>query len=289
MLIKKLLGWRQCDFASYKMAAQRYGYSAESAPDYIEFMINHGAKFNFIAYYHHGEIVAAACIDNGWLVNDFKNNNKSIIGLPLPVSGIVLPMRRDVFCCAPFKARCLSGDYPYSLNITKKFSKRLEAIAKKISDFSKKTQQTRRREIKKFQQSGGDFIDISTISADVLLDSYDALLKKRWGQGVTNLAMNRAFFRRFQHCFYGDVATLNGQIIGIQLLLKTESVRGIFVDFINIGYDVTCEHPLGTMLMWRNIERVAELGADVKYSYGFMSGEYKKRWCVPRLLSRVIF
>ncbi|STE53231.1 Uncharacterised protein [Edwardsiella tarda] len=38
--------------------------------------------------------------------------------------------------------------------------------------------------------------------------------------------------------------------------------------FINIGYDVTCEHPLGTMLMWRNIERVAELGADVKYSYG---------------------
>ncbi|AOV95520.1 Mig-14 family protein [Edwardsiella hoshinae] len=289
MFIKKLLGWRQCDFASYKMAAQRYGYSAESAPDYIEFMLDCGATFNFIAYYHGGEIVAVACIDNGWLVNDFKNNNKSIVGLPLPVSGIVLPMKRGTLCCVPFKSRCISGDYPHVLNITQKFSKRLEAVAKKISDFSKKTQQTRRREIKKFQQAGGDFIDIATLSADTLLDSYDALLKKRWGQGIANLELNRQFFRRFQHCFYGDVAMLNGEIVGIQLLLKTESVRGIFVDFINIGYDVDNDYPLGTMLMWRNIERVAELGDGVKYSYGFMSGEYKKRWCTPQLLSRVIF
>lgn len=286
-MLVKLSGWVECDFYTYKNVSSKYGYSAESSPEYIKFMLDNGVKSRFLAYKKKGQYVGAACLDNGWLLNDFKNNNKSIWGLPLPVSGIVLPMKSGVSCLAPFKSRCLS-DKSGIVNSSVRLSKRVEAIAKNKSDFSKKTQQTRRREINKFIAEGGSFIDISTIPADKLFVEYDMLLKKRWGVGVENYELNKKFFSKFHDRFFGDVAILNGEIVGIQLLIKTDSVKGTFVDFINIGYDTEISHPIGTMLMWRNIERVDSIECS-KYSYGFMSGDYKRRWCKPSTLARIIF
>ncbi|MDA6077575.1 hypothetical protein O0544_18340 [Edwardsiella anguillarum] len=95
-------------------------------------------------------MLGAACLDGKWLVNDFKNPNKSMGSLPIPNSSIVLPFSSDVKCIAPFKTKCLS---PLKKNIINSsfnlFTKRTAAFAKSVEeDFSKKTIATRRREIK---------------------------------------------------------------------------------------------------------------------------------------------
>lgn len=287
-MLLTLSGWSRCDFNTYSQACSMFGYSAESSPEFVKFMLDNGADLKFVAHSKNGKLLGAACIDNGWVLNDFKNNNKSMWCLPLPVSCIQLPISKKAKCVAPFKSRCLSPENKNILNTSMRFSKRQEAIAKKTADFSKKTQQTRQREIRKFLADGGGFVDVASVPHEELFDSYNKLLEKRWGHGLENHDLNRAFFESFHKYFFGDVATMNGEIVGIQLLLKTSSVSGTYIDFLNIGYDTDIKHPIGTMLMWRNIELADEIDG-CKFSFGFMSGEYKKRWCTPRRLLRIVY
>ncbi|QIU92186.1 transcriptional regulator [Yokenella regensburgei] len=298
MLIAKFLGWEECSFGDYEKSCVEYGYNCESAPEFFSFMMRHGAPLKFFSYRKNGETLASVCVDNGWLANDRKNKNRSINYLHVPTTSILIPVNPNIHSkiIIPFKSKCL---HPLQnnrfLNTSYKiFSKRTSAIAKDINhDFSKKTISTREREVRKFVSSGGSFKPISQIDGDWLFDIYNELYHARRNKFVPNQDVNKAFFREFINNFKGVVMFMDDEPIAMQLLMSVNNKAGLFVDYINIGYKQdTAVNSLGTILMWKNLSVLnaesIECGKKLYYSYGFMAGEYKARWCNPESLGRTL-
>ncbi|WP_240116309.1 antimicrobial resistance protein Mig-14 [Erwinia endophytica] len=298
MLIAKVLNWDECSLSDYKYSCLEYGYNCESAPEFLSFMLRHGAPLRFFSYKKKGITLGSVCVDHGWIANDIKNRNRSILHLPVPATSIYLPFSQDLKSkvIMPFKSKCLHPlqnkifiNTSYGL-----LSKRTAAFAKNInSDFSKKTITTREREIRNFLKSGGSFLSVDKMSGDQIFDIYQTLFFSRRKKEVSDQTINRSFFNEFHANFKGDVMFIGNEAIGIQLLLSVNSKSGFFVDFINIGYRQDSHiNSLGTILMWRNL---ASLNAEaykmrktLNFSYGFMSGDYKKRWCNPAPVGKVL-
>ncbi|HAT3767091.1 TPA: hypothetical protein I8636_003754 [Morganella morganii] len=101
----------------------------------------------------------------------------------------------------------------------------------------------------------------------------------------------REFFSEFKNNFIGYVAYLNNEPASIQLNLATKSNYGLFVDFINIGYNIDIKnHSLGNIIMWKNLNYYNKItNQKLIYSYGMMSCDYKKRWCTPVKTGRLIY
>ncbi|MGK0705304.1 transcriptional regulator [Yokenella regensburgei] len=298
MLIAKFLHWNECSFEEYKKSCLEYGYNCESAPEFLSFMMRHGAPLKFFSYRKNREVLASVCVDKGWLANDRKNNNRSINYLHVPTTAILIPVNSNCKhkIIIPFKSKCLhplqNGRF---LNASYKvFSNRTSAIAKNIQrDFSKKTISTREREVRTFMKAGGSFKSISQIDGDLLFDIYNELYHARRNKFVPNHGVNRAFFREFIDNFKGVVMFMDDEPIAMQLLMSVNNKAGLFVDYINIGYKQdTSVNSLGTILMWKNLSVLSaesiECGKRLYYSYGFMAGEYKERWCKPESLGRTL-
>jgi hypothetical protein len=296
MLIPKFLRWEECSITEYEEICLRYGYNCESAPQFLSFMLENNAPLKFYSYSRNGEVVGAACVENGWLVNDYKNKNRMIKTLLMPKSSIFIPLKRGERILLPFKSKCLhplqckqfiNSSYEF-------FSKRKVAIAKNpFKDYSKKTFATREREIRKFVSAGGSFKPISEISGDVLFDIYNDLYHSRRNKNVADPELNKSFFNQHHKNFKGEVMMMGGEPIAIQLLLSVNNVAGNFVDYINIGYKQNSQlNSIGTIMMWRNLTTLNSealmANENLFYSYGFMSGEYKERWCKPESIGRAL-
>lgn len=298
MLIAKFSKWEECSFNEYEKSCLEYGYNCESSPDFISFMLSLNAPLQFFSYKRNGKRLGSVCVDNGWVVNDVKNKNKSIKCLPVPTYATYIPFSHDFkgSVILPFKSKCL---HPYqrdrffntSYNL---LSKRTVAVVKSVSsDFSKKTISTREREIRKYCNAGGMFKPVSQFNGDELFDVYNNLFHARRNEVMGEQAINRRFFNEFHTHFKGDVMFMDDEPIAMQLLLSVTSKVGFFVDFINIGYKQdTPVNSIGTMLMWRNLTALsAESDKNnhrLYYSYGSMCGDYKKRWCNPVSVGRVL-
>lgn len=295
MKIIKYLGWEKCDYNDYKKASYLYGYNNETSPHYIDFAIKNGAKLDFYALTRKGEIVGSCCVDNGWLCNDTKNAKSQTQDIPVPKNSILLPFQKGINCIIPFKTKYLSRqkDFKVINSSYELLSKRNVAIAKSTSEISKKTISTRNRETKKFIAEGGSFTSVRDFSASEINDMYSHLYACRRPGEIALSSVGLVFIENFKDNIFGDIAFLKDQPVGMQLNLTSESRQGIFIDFINIGYDVTIKkHSLGTLMMWRNLQ-LAEQYAESKdlpltYSFGMMSGEYKSRWCNPVRIGRLI-
>lgn len=293
MRLIKYLGWNECSFDEYKQVSGLYGFNNETSPSYIDFARNNGGDFKFYMYRKGAEPLGACCVDNGWLCNDIKNPKSQTQGLMIPHFSVLIPFCDNINYILPFKSKCLahrsSNPINASFNI---FSKRDVAVAKHSSTFSRKTISTRNREERKFVLDGGKFVSISELSFDEICDIYRALYSlRRGGEGISPL--NESFIRCFKNNLFGDVAFLNDEPVAFQMNLSSESKRGHFVDFINIGYDLSLKkHSLGTLIMWRNLKLAEaysmENKIDLTYSFGAMSGEYKTRWCNPTRVGRLI-
>jgi hypothetical protein len=298
MMMAKFLNWEECSFSDYYKFCLQYGYNCESAPEFLSFTIKHGAPLKFYAYRKKGELLASVCVDNGWLANDRKNKNRSINYLPVPTTSIFIPVNDNCKdkIIIPFKSKCLhplqQGRFLNSSYDI--FSKRKAAIAKNIQhDFSKKTISTREREVRKFINCGGSFNPISQINGEQLFCIYNELFHARRGTFIQNQDVNKDFFSKFIANFKGIVMFMGDEPIAMQLLLSVNNNAGLFVDYINIGYKQdTSVNSLGTILMWKNLSvlhaEAVECGKIPYYSYGFMAGEYKARWCNPESVGRIL-
>ncbi|KPU05794.1 transcriptional regulator [Enterobacter cloacae subsp. cloacae] len=294
MLIPKFLNWEECSLNEYSDICFKYGFNCESSPQFLSFMLKNNAPLKFFAFRKKGEPLGGACVENGWLANDYKNKSRTIKSLLIPKQSIFLPLREDSKYILPFKSKCLHPlqkklfiNSSYEL-----FSKRKVAIAKNpVSDFSKKTISTREREIRKFVASGGSFKPIGEIEPDNLFDIYNDLYRARRNKSVSDPELNKVFFKEFHHSFKGEIMMMDDEPIAIQLLLSVENVSNIFVDYINIGYKTSSKtNSLGTIMMWRNLSRLnyeaVESGKNLYFSFGHMSGDYKERWCIPASVGR---
>jgi hypothetical protein len=298
MLIAKFSRWDECSFNEYEASCLEYGYNCESSPDFISFMLRLNAPLQFFSYKRDGKRLGSVCVDNGWVVNDIKNKNKSIRCLPVPMYATYIPFSSEVEekVFFPFKSKCLhplqnKKFFNSSYNL---LSKRTVAVVKNINaDFSKKTVSTREREIRNFCHAGGVFKSVNQFNGDELFDVYNNLYRARRNIVMIEQAINRNFFNEFHSHFKGEIMFMDDEPIAMQLLLSVASKAGFFVDFINIGYKQnTPVNSIGTMLMWRNLTMLsAESNMNnqrLHYSYGAMSGEYKKRWCNPASVGKVL-
>ena len=293
----KFLGWEKTTFSEYKECCDIYGYNSESSPDFIQYMLDQGVKLTFLSYIKKGKLLGTACLDNGWLVNDWKNptkGNREKIAPFIPDFSPLPPFDPSIKCIAPFKSKCLN---PLSTNFINAsfslFSKRKIALSKSISEFSKKTVQTREREIRRFCNDDGMFVDIKEIESSELYNLFNDLFLKRRNISIGERDICIDFFQRFKKNLFGQVLYYKNDPVCIQFLVSTQSKLGFFVNFCNIGYDMEIKkHSLGTIAMWNNIiqaNKVAnELNLPLYYSYGFMSGEYKQRWCNPATTGKIM-
>jgi len=298
MLIAKFLNWEECSLSEYEIICSKFGYNCESAPEFLAFMLRNNAPLRFFSYTKKGQNLGGACVENGWLANDYKNKNRLIKTLPIPKSSVYLPfnfgLKNGVML--PFKTKCLhSLQKKIIINSSYEwFSKRKVAITKDIStDFSKKTISTREREVRNFIKSGGSFKPISEVSSDLFFDMYDELYYARRNTHVSDPDLNRKFFKEFHHRFKGDVMMMGEDPVAIQLLISADSQAGFFVDYINIGYKQGKNGTsMGTVLMWKNLtamnSEAQSANKRLYYSYGFMSGDYKNRWCNPESIGRAL-
>lgn len=298
MLIPRFFNWIECTFEEYERSCLKYGYNCESSPAFIKFMLQLGAPLRFFSYKVKGNLVGSICVDQGWIANDIKNKKKSIGTLPVPKCAILLPFSSEINkkILLPFHSKCL---HPLQRNLFLNssyslFSKRQIAISKDLNtEFSKKTIATRDRELRKFHRSGGSFKLISEMDGNTIFDIYSELYYARRLNRIEDEEINKEFFIKFHSCFKGEVMLIDDEPVAIQLLLSVDNVAGFFVDFINIGYKQNDNIPsLGTIMMWKNLISLTtesqSNGKKLYYSYGFMSGEYKKRWCNPHRTGRVL-
>ncbi|MDF7679497.1 transcriptional regulator [Enterobacteriaceae bacterium ESL0689] len=288
----KFLRWEKCDFSEYERACRKFDFNAESSPEYIQMALAHGASLKFYAYIKNGITEGAVCTDNGWLAHDHKNPKNSLGWMSLPKYAIYLPFNENIKCILPFKTKSLSlrnkQFYNSSFSL---FSKRQVAIAKNINELSSKTKSTRKREVRKFIEQGGEFKNINTVDADFLFENYYRLYAIRRNLTIKPDPLIRSLFCQLHEKshFFGHIAFFAGEAVGIQLILSTETEKSHFLDFINIGYDISLhQHPIGTMLMWENLCLANDIKKPLTYSYGMMSGQYKKRWCHPVSVGRTL-
>ncbi|MGU3523227.1 transcriptional regulator [Enterobacteriaceae bacterium C23F] len=297
MFVAKFLNWDECSQKEYEDACLAYGYNCESSPEFLSFMIRNGAPLKFYAYKKKGQLQGSVCVDGGWLANDVKNNNRSIKTLPIPKYSIYLPVNENINnILIPFKSKCVHflqrnkfSNVSYRL-----FNDRSAAISKRLdSDFSKKTISTREREVRKFVSSGGSFVDVKDLNPSDIFDIYNSLYFLRRGEETSDREINKKFFLEFHKNLKGEIMFINDEPLAIQLILAVKSKAGFFADYINVGYKQdSAIKSVGTILMWNNLKCLSdEAEADklpLYYSYGFMSGEYKERWCNPEKVGRVI-
>lgn len=294
MIIAKYSGWDKCNFSDYKRLSMQYGFNNETSPYFIEFAMNNGAIFDFYILRKNGVDIGACCVDNGWLCNDIKNPKSQTVHLPLPKYSIMPPFLDNIRCLIPFKSKCFALKSTRIVNASYElFSKRKTAIAKSSAEFSAKTASTRNREFRKFISDGGSFKPAAEYSANELCDIYHHLYDARRPGEVALSADGKKFINEFKDHVIGDVALINNEPVAFQLNIKSLSNYGLFVDFINIGYNTKVKkHSLGTLIMWRNLQLVEALSVEQQtpsiYSFGMMSGEYKNRWCNPVSVGRII-
>jgi len=294
MRILQYLGWEECSFFDYKEIAIKYGHNAESSPFYIDFLIRQGAELKFFNFKKKHEIYGGCCVDNGWLLNDAKNPKSQTSDIPIPRYSITLPFKKKTNCIIPFKSKHFSQGNDLNTNVSFRFlSSRHIAISKKSSDFKPKTISTRNREMRKFLEDGGRFINSSEYNVDELYSIYSELYSKRRPGKKAFTKIGKNFFYAFRDNIVGDIALINGEPVAFQCNLSTSSCAGLFIDFINIGYDISVKkHSLGTLIMWQNLKLIEYLSQynnlPLIYSYGMMSGDYKHRWCISQRVGKIL-
>ncbi|NQS87467.1 transcriptional regulator [Pantoea allii] len=298
MFIPKFFRWGQCSFDDYQIACNSFGYNCESAPGFIAFKMRHEQSFEFYAYKRKGKIVGSVCVENGWLANDGRHRQRSLPALLTPSTSVYVPFCNGVPQKVLLPFRCKSLHHLQSQRFLNTsyglLSKSHAAFTKNpAADFSRKTVSTRERELRKFLNDGGSFLNVSQLDGEHIFDVFETLYQARRNQAIADREINKAFFREFQPCFKGYIMFLNNEPVALQLLLSVSSCAGMFVDFINIGYRMDSNAgAVGTMLMWKNLTSVYQDAADIQlplyYSYGSMSGDYKNRWCHSVNNGRVI-
>lgn len=298
MLIPKFFNWSECSFDEYQHDCNEFGFNCESSPEFISFLLRNNAPLKFYAYKKKNKVAGSVCVDNGWLVNDSKNNKRSISSLPLPSTSIYVPFNKmqDSKIVMPFRSKCIHPlQNKLFLNTSYNvFSKRRAAFSKSpTSDFSKKTVSTRERELRKFLNDGGAFINVNQLDGEHIFDIYEDLFNARRNRDIRDRDLNLRFFKEFQPNFKGHVMFRDDEPVAIQLLISASSKAGMFVDFINIGYRMDAKAgALGTMIMWKNLtslhQEATDSNRELHYSYGALSGDYKARWCHPASVGRVV-
>ncbi len=292
-----LFGWEETGLDVYRKCHYELNGNASSDPDLLNFQHQiYNIKHRYMIKVDNKEnILAAICVwDDKYLANDPRTSElTSSESLPISSNELVLPISKDAKIILPFKTKILSSLHGANiLNSTFRFNARRKiCIARNPLEFSSKTRQTRKRELKKFMEMGGEILDVENFDAKTTMYIFDDLFYKRRGKHAINLSLNIELIKSFPEKFVGKILFMHGKPCAMQLITKSECKGAIFFDYINIGLDTALKNlSLGTVLTWVNLNHASEMcvktNKAMRFSFGRPTFDYKARWCDSYELGR---
>ncbi|WP_160620722.1 GNAT family N-acetyltransferase [Mixta intestinalis] len=295
----RLSGWEEASAADYQRAYLRYGGNFSTHPEVLAIQ-SQQLKVNqryFVKTTRLGEIKGALCVwNNQFIANDYATANiVSTADLPIARDELILPLAADEKFFLPFNSKILSACHRQQIiNTTYRVNAgRTLCLAKSVAQFSAKTRQTRKKELRKFLLQGGEVLPIQQFSADDVSMIYAELFFKRRNRKIEKSDEQRDFLRQIKPHIFGNILFFNGNPCAIQLIMKAESERHITYDYINIGLDpaLSALSP-GTIITWLNVQQAdsecQHKGKAMRFSFGRPTVDYKNRWCYQEPVGRIL-
>lgn len=289
------MGWQQGSEVEYQEAYNNFGGSVITSPEVLSFI---HARFNlnerfYIKKDKNNRIIGAFCTwHDKYLAGEQKVAKKlNLHHYMLNFDEIILPLSQENKFIVAANSKFLSEKHKGQvINTFEKINAHREICL--VKSFSKKTINTRNRELNKFIKKGGSVINVSEYSPSELVDIYDDLYFKRRNQ---HCARNEflELLDALPHFPFGNILWLENKPVAMQFVVKKDSPRWVCFDYINSGMDMSYpDLSLGTIAAWVNvrdaIEYTDQRGLELRYCFGRPTFDYKERWCNRSLLQRVI-
>ncbi|MCO6056431.1 antimicrobial resistance protein Mig-14 [Pseudomonas sp. MOB-449] len=279
-------GWELIDAASYRGVWERFGGSVITCPSVVERLSGlAGIPVRYLGYRVRGELRAAIptwghslalsrrVLKRQGLRHLFDLGNAEVI---LPAApGASIPLRHE-------------GVYLSELNLTGFSGLRLQkeqlAIARAPEELSKKFRYNQRRELRLFEEAGGQIRPVSEFAPAELAAIYTELFERRWGFEVPGKAHLTDVFGLLREFLSGSLLLQDGAPVAVQVLYRVESPDWVSYEYINGGVDPSAHHlSPGSVLSFINTQAAWEdartKGKALRYSFGRADREYKDRWC----------
>ncbi|KAB8307080.1 GNAT family N-acetyltransferase [Rouxiella chamberiensis] len=299
MLIAKLLGWEEGSIIEYRECYEQFGGNFSTHPDAVQTqndMLNLGARY-FIRTNGRGDKQGGICVwDGNMLANDYDSDRLTqSLALPVAKDELILPISRSGHLILPFKSKIISSKHSSNI-INSTFSinaKRRICVAKDIGKLSVKTRQSRKREYKKFIESGGKVHRVEDFTTSELVEIYSTLFFKRRSKKMKNKSELINFLECLKPHIFGCILFIDDSPVAFQLIMKAESLEIISYDYINIGLDTSYSKlSLGTLITWLNLNDASRecqrKEKEMRFSFGRPTAEYKNRWCTLEFVGRII-
>ncbi|WP_261135938.1 antimicrobial resistance protein Mig-14 [Serratia quinivorans] len=304
-MIRKLTsfasGWKPATANEYQLCHQLYGGSFMTHPDVLQFF---QARLDCQPAYYikradNDRLLGAFC---SWSGKNFALTGKTSKRLGVDRYSfnrdeLILPLSPDLKIALPFKTKMLSSlNDKNTRNATFKLnSQRAICLAKGCGKggFSSSTKSSRRRELNRFLNAGGEIVDQANFSPEQLATIYFELYEKRWGETPGYYQEMVDMLGSLRAMFFGHVLFLDGKPCAFQLITKAESPDWICFDYVNGGYDQLHDNFCpGTIVTWLNVKAAYDLCVSkdkvMRYSFGKPTAGYKDRWCYRSPLGRVL-
>lgn len=160
------------------------------------------------------------------------------------------------------------------------------ALVREPEEYSKKFRYNQRRELRLFQEQGGEIHSFTELDSKQQAQLYSDLFERRWQfetPGKQRLAEVFALLRPYM---IGSYLTVDGKPAAAQVLYRVEAPEWISVEYINAGVEPDFNHlSPGSVLTWLNTQEqwdyALALKKDLRYSFGRADRDYKLRWCNP--------
>lgn len=280
--------WQSLAANQYEAAYQQWGGSFITHPEVIAVVSALlDVPLAFSGRYQDGELIAAIPVWGHYIAGSKQALKK--LGkrgmVDMGNAEVILPIATDVKLELPYKADLVSSLHQSQLTNLKDKDKQL-CLAKGLQPggYSKKFKYNHRRELRLFQEAGGEIHPISDLSADQICDFYLMLFKKRWGFEAKGSQLMGVVLDKLQKYLIGSALYFEQQPVAIQLVYQAETNKWLSVEYVNGGVDPSLKNfSLGSVLSFLNIQDAQlvanEQSKQLRYSFGLADNEYKDRWC----------
>ena len=278
--------------ADYEQAFQKYGGSFCSHPKVLRLLESAARKIPVVYYgvVRNGEIVGAIPVAGKHILAT-RDSLKAVDlyeFIDIGLSELILPLAPEIEIDLPFLGHFISELSAARLKNARRNPSFDFAFTKGIqSGFPRlqpKTIQSRRREMRRLEASGGQFVPIKSLTIKEFIVEYTRLFLKRRGKAPVGVKNFDIVFGELWDLMCGDMLVLNQEPVAIEILYKVVNPQNICVNFVNSAVDLSHNKlSPGTVLLFHNIslceEEALQAGKDLRFCLGTSLAPYKMAWC----------
>ncbi len=289
--------WQEATSEEYLNAYNLYGGSVFTHPEIIQAVSEiTSMPLRYMSLRQHGDLVAIVPLWGKYIAGHKTALKKAGKRRALDTGNpeVILPVKPGSMFHLPFKVDFLSNLHNQNAG-TRAFTNLKNSKAQSISlarpytpgqehALSKKFKYNRRRELRLFEEAGGEIRSVTEMDTAEFVETYIRLFKARWGFEIKGQENLQAFLERIRPHLFGHTAMINNQTIAIQLILMTESPEWISAEYINGGVDPEYnKYSPGSILSYINTQALYQDAENkdkqLRFSFGKSDREYKDLWC----------